>query len=110
MAYRWNKTKKKAVLRIGMGKDQGRSRCLAAHSKRSCSREQDREIDGLIDVLGKRKEATPARSGSRNGSLGYGNNRDKTYKRYKRFPFGSGSADRRGPCAVSGKAMWHKTS
>src|SRR5436305_353243 len=34
MAYRWNKTKKKTVLRIRLGRDQGRSRCLVALSKR----------------------------------------------------------------------------
>ena len=54
MAHRWNKTKKKTVLRIRLGSDQGRSRCLVALSKRSCSREQDREINGLIAVLGTR--------------------------------------------------------
>jgi hypothetical protein len=60
MAYRWNKT----VLRTRLGSDQGRSRCLAALSKRwklalisiglisSPRWEQDREINGLIDVLG----------------------------------------------------------
>jgi hypothetical protein len=45
MAHRWNKTKKKTVLRIRRGRDQGRS-------SRSCSRERDREINGLIDVQG----------------------------------------------------------
>ena len=35
MAHRWNKTKKKTVLRIRLGRDQGRSRCLVARSKRS---------------------------------------------------------------------------
>ena len=34
MAHRWNKTKKKTVLRIRLGRDQGRSRCLVALSKR----------------------------------------------------------------------------
>src|SRR5262249_35646299 len=47
MAHRWNKTKKKTVLRIRLGGDPGRS-------SRPCSREQDREIDGLIVVLGTR--------------------------------------------------------
>ena len=34
MAHRWNRTKKKTVLRIGLGSDQGRSRCLVALSER----------------------------------------------------------------------------
>ena len=34
MAHRWNKTKKKTVLRIRLGRDQARSRCLTAHSNR----------------------------------------------------------------------------
>jgi hypothetical protein len=34
MAHRWNKTKKKSVLRIRLGRYQGRSRCLTAHSNR----------------------------------------------------------------------------
>jgi hypothetical protein len=34
-------------LRIRLGRDQGRS-------SRSCSRERDREINGLIDVVGTR--------------------------------------------------------
>ncbi len=34
MAHRWNKTKKKTVLRIRLGRDQRRSRCLVALSKR----------------------------------------------------------------------------
>jgi hypothetical protein len=34
MARRWNKTKKKTVLRIRLGRDQGRSRYLTAHSNR----------------------------------------------------------------------------
>src|SRR5260370_11513159 len=34
MARRWNKTEKKMVLRIRLGRDQGRSRCLTAHSNR----------------------------------------------------------------------------
>src|SRR5262249_50420169 len=47
MAHRWNKTKKKTVLRIRLGRDPGRS-------SRPCSREQDRELNGLIVVLGTR--------------------------------------------------------
>jgi len=35
MARRWNETKKKTVLRISLGRDRGRSRCLVALSKRS---------------------------------------------------------------------------
>jgi hypothetical protein len=35
MAHRWNKTKKKTVLRIRLGRDQRRIRCLVALSKRS---------------------------------------------------------------------------
>ena len=84
MAHRWNKTKKKTVLRIRLGRDQGRSRCLVALSKRwklalisrSVSSHRragnktqnrsaalqptvspgtaDREINGLIDVLATR--------------------------------------------------------
>src|SRR5262245_2559352 len=34
MARRWNRTEKKMVLRIRLGRDQGRSRCLTAHSNR----------------------------------------------------------------------------
>ncbi len=34
MAYWWNKTKKETVLRIRLGSDQARSRCLVALSKR----------------------------------------------------------------------------
>jgi hypothetical protein len=57
MAHKWNKTKKKTVLRIRLGSDQGRSRCLVALSKRSCSREQDRETNGLIAALGTRSHS-----------------------------------------------------
>jgi hypothetical protein len=35
MAHQWNETKKKTVLRIRMGRDQERNRCLVALSKRS---------------------------------------------------------------------------
>ena len=34
MAHRWNKTKKKTLLRIRLGRDQGRSRCLVALTNR----------------------------------------------------------------------------
>jgi hypothetical protein len=66
MVRRWNKTKKKTVLRIRLGRDQGTRCCLVALSKRwklalisigliSPPRwEQDSEINGLIDVLATR--------------------------------------------------------
>jgi hypothetical protein len=56
-AHKRNKTKKKTVSRIRLGRDQGRSRCLVALSKRSCSREQDRETNGLIAALGTRSHS-----------------------------------------------------
>jgi hypothetical protein len=34
MARRWNETEKNMVLRIKLGRDQGRSRCLTAHFNR----------------------------------------------------------------------------
>jgi hypothetical protein len=57
MAQKWNKTKKKTVLCIRLGSHQGRSRCLVALSKRSCSWEQDRETNGLIAALGTRSSS-----------------------------------------------------
>jgi hypothetical protein len=54
MAHKWNKRKKKTVLRISLGSDQGRSRCLVAFSKRSSAREPDEETNGLIAALGAR--------------------------------------------------------
>ena len=47
----------KTVLCIRLGSDQGRSRCLVAFSKRSCSWEQDRETNVLIAAPGTRSHS-----------------------------------------------------
>ena len=73
MAHWWNKTKKKTVLRIRLGRDQGKSRCLVALPKdgklalistgliSSPGWEQDCEINGLIDVLATRTPRLPSK-------------------------------------------------
>jgi hypothetical protein len=62
MAHQWDKTKKKTILRIRSGSDPGRSRYLVTLSKRSCSREQDRETNGLIAALGTRSHSAAAQT------------------------------------------------
>ena len=67
MAHWWNKTKKKTVLRIRLGRDQGKSRCLVALSKR-WKTGSDFDRSHLIAALGTRlrDKRSHRRAGNKN--------------------------------------------